>query len=129
MMRPGVFSALAGVAVLAAACGGGPGPDQPPAVTPQTVDAPQAKPEKPRITTAQLLGQSAGWLEAKLGAPAFVRHDQHAHMWQYKNRECVLNVFLYEDDVAAHPRVAHFDARGPGGTNADRGACLAALQD
>jgi len=120
---------------------GGPPGGQPPAVTPDTVDV--GEPQKPKITTAQLLGQSDAWLREKMGEPAFKRADMQANLWQYKNGVCVLNVFLYADDNApgnppgnapnnaentpAH--VLHFDARDTQGRNTDRDHCLSVLQD
>jgi len=106
-----------------------------PAVTPETVNlAPTAAPTvaveraKPKITSQQLLGQGDAWVRAQLGDPGFVRTDQSAYLWQYKNGSCVLNVFLYPDEGSA-PRVLHFDARNSVGGNTDRDHCLAALQD
>jgi len=111
-----------------------------PAVTPETVKltpadlAPKAAPtvavqrEKPKITSQQLLGQGGAWVKAQLGDPGFVRTDQSAHLWQYKNGSCVLNVFLYPDEGNA-PRVLHFDARNSNGGNTDRDRCLALLQN
>ncbi|OEJ64381.1 hypothetical protein [Magnetovibrio blakemorei] len=100
-----------------------------PATTPNTV---QEQPTKPKITTAQLLGQGGSWVMAQLGEPAFVRTERTANIWQYKNDVCVLNVFLYADDDTqkeVKPRVLHFDARDAQGTNTDRDTCLSALQD
>lgn len=123
-----------------AACtqpGGQPPGGEPPVITPDTVEIKPSKPKvtrKPKITTAQLLGQSDAWLLAKLGDPTFKRTDMPANLWQYKNGQCVLNVFLYTDtdakiapDTPAH--VLHFDARDTHGLDTDRDACLSALQD
>jgi hypothetical protein len=92
----------------------------------------QDQPTKPKITTAQLLGQGDLWVVAHLGEPAFVRSERTANIWQYKNHVCVLNVFLYADDdthKGGKARVLHFDARDAQGTNTDRDTCLSALQD
>ena len=64
-----------------------------------------------------------------LGEPTFKRADMHAKLWQYKNAECMLNVFLYVDDKTAPAHVLHFDARNALGFDTDRAACLSALQD
>ena len=97
-----------------------------PATTPNTV---QDQPSKPKITSAQLLGQGGSWVVAQLGAPAFIRTERTANIWQYKNGACVLNVFLYADDDTTKPRVLHFDARNAQGANTNREICLSALQD
>ena len=105
-----------------AACGGG---------APKTVEtqkpAEPVKPAKPKITTQQLLGAKGPWLLSQMGRPEFSRQDLNAHIWQYKNPTCVLNVFLYDENEDF--KVLHFDARDDQGANTDRAACLSALQD
>lgn len=86
-----------------------------------------AKPAKPKITTDQLLGAKGPWLLSQMGQPDFSRQDLNAHIWQYKNATCVLNVFLY--DEGEDFKVLHFDARDTDKKNTDRAACLSALQD
>lgn len=128
------FFACAATAVLLSACGA-PQPNHRPATTPDTVDLkPDAAPvvavvrEVPKITAAELLGKDEHWVQNKMGKPVFVRSEKTAHIWQYKNHRCVLNLFLYAEDSPVH-RVLHFDARDTTGANTDRKACLAALQD
>lgn len=103
----------------------------PPAVTPDTVEAQPQKPAKPKVTAAQLLGQSDAWVMAQLGEPHFKRADRQANIWQYKNGVCVLNVFLYADEAGtpSPAHVLHFDARDLRGGNTDRDHCLNVLQD
>ncbi|MEG3617000.1 hypothetical protein V5T82_00900 [Magnetovibrio sp. PR-2] len=107
------------------ACGGGatkPVETQKPAET-----AKPAKPAKPKITPQQLLGAKGPWLLSHMGRPDFSRQDLNAHIWQYKNQACVLNVFLYDENEDF--KVLHFDARDAKGSNTDRAACLSTLQD
>ena len=106
------------------ACGGG----APKSVETQSTQ-PQAatKPAKPKITETQLLGAKGPWVLSQLGTPEFSRQDLDAHIWQYKNATCVLNVFLYDENDDF--KVLHFDARDAQGANTDRGACLSHLQD
>lgn len=112
------------------ACGAAPDA-APPAVSPETVDGGASAPSKSKITAPQMLGQSDAWLRQHLGEPHFARADLNAHIWQYKNGHCVLNVFLYPDgaDAPSPARVLHFDARDLGGRNTDRAQCLSLLQD
>jgi len=122
------FFPLAAAALALSACAQ---PSASPAPV-TTLTPVQDQPAKPKITTAQLLGQGGSWVEAHLGEPAFVRSERTANIWQYKNDVCVLNVFLYADDDAqkeGKARVLHFDARDAQGTNTDRDTCLSALQD
>lgn len=133
MRKLHLFTAFIGLGLGACAQPGG----HPPATSPDVVDG--TKSNRPKITSAQLLGQHDAWLLDKMGAPHFKRADSVANLWQYKNGHCVLNVFLYADEpVAANTapgagsgpaRVLHFDARDAEGKAADRDACLAALQN
>jgi len=128
MMRSLITLTIASLVLGACAASS---PRQAPATTPETVKAPPAVPKppaKPKITSTQLLGQGGSWVVAQLGDPVFVRTDQSAHLWQYKNTACVLNVFLYTDESVT-PRVLHFDARNTQGSNTDRDQCLSTLQD
>lgn len=117
---------LAAVLLTLTACGQ-PGA-QPPAVTPDTVQT-QA-PNKEKITATQLLGKTDAWVVEQMGEPHFKRADILANLWQYKNSQCVLNLFLYAENpaVATPIRVLHFDARDTKGRSTDRVACLDGLQ-
>ncbi len=132
---------------MLAACSGVP-QKAPPIITTKTVEVlptpvikhqhvPPAKPIKPakvKITADELLGKSDAWLRKTLGNPDFARTDRYANIWQYKNKSCVLNIFLYTDENTRKtgPKTAHilhFDARDAQGRNTDREACLNALQN
>lgn len=127
------FLILGLVALSLSACGQ---PGKRPATT-SAATTPQAAPQKVKISSAELLGQTGIWVRAKIGTPEFVRSDMQANLWQYKNAQCVLNVFLYTDGDAGEnsggdtgpARVLHFDARDPVGNNTDRNMCLSSLQD
>lgn len=122
------FLILGLVALSLTACGQ---PGNRPATTSAAGNT--SAPDKVKITSAELLGQTDSWVRAKIGTPAFARSDMQANLWQYKNAQCVLNVFLYSDGDAGEnsgpARVLHFDARDAVGKNTDRNACLSALQD
>lgn len=92
---------------------------------------PSSHAAKPKITARQMLGQSDAWLLANLGEPHFMRADRVANIWQYKNGTCMLNVFLYGDELSATAlkHVLHFDARDNTGQNTDREHCLSVLQE
>ena len=118
------FLILGLVALSLSACGQ---PGKRPATT--SAAAGDAAAEKIKITSAQLLGQTGVWVRAKIGTPEFARSDMQANLWQYKNAQCVLNVFLYSDGETGPARVLHFDARDTAGKDTDRNACLSSLQD
>ncbi|PHS75611.1 MAG: hypothetical protein COB59_11465 [Rhodospirillaceae bacterium] len=84
------------------------------------------KAPKPALTSQQVLGKDEAWLRGKLGAPNFTRNDLQASIWMYKNKDCILNLFLYSEITPNAPlSVMHFDARDIHGHNMDRDACLA----
>lgn len=122
-MRPFLLAALL---LTLAACGQS--ATHPPATTPDTVQI-QA-PNKEKFTAAQLLGKTDAWVLEQMGEPHFKRADILANLWQYKNSQCVLNLFLYAENPAIPTpvRVLHFDARDPKGRSTDRVACLDGLQ-
>ncbi len=57
----------------------------------------------------RLIGMDEEEVTAILGPPAFARRDAPARMWQYGNRACLLDVFLYRKKDAF--RVAHVEVR------------------
>ncbi|MCR4377803.1 MAG: hypothetical protein NUV50_06890 [Rhodospirillales bacterium] len=134
------FLTLAALLITLSACAAGPDEERPRATTAAqttathyaTADQPPAGgPAKIKVTAQQLLGQNDAWLVAHLGHPTFRRADRVASLWQYKNHQCMLNVFLYADEsnAAAPKRILHFDARDSNGHNTDREHCLTVLQD
>jgi len=104
---------------------------QGPTETPSVIKAVKSffkakKAPKPALTSQQVLGKNEAWLHEKLGQPNFIRTDIKASIWMYKNKDCVLNLFLYSEITPNAPlSVMHFDARNIHGHNMDRDACLA----
>ena len=80
----------------------------------------------------QLLGMAQLQIADLLGAPAFVRRDNGAEIWQYCNDDCVLHLFLYDDPAGNEARVSYVELRETGdgkamtSVTAQRG-CLVAL--
>jgi len=83
-------------------------------------------PNKPRVKSEEVLGKGEAWLRTHLGEPSFIRADLQARIWQYKNKNCVLNLFLYTEP-SSQPALAvlHFDARDSQGLDTNRDDCLA----
>lgn len=85
-------------------------PDTPPAAaTPEAAPGPEIDPDPERF-----LGIPSRRVAAQLGAPAVVRRDPPAQVWQYRTRRCVLDVFLYpqsESSTQAARAVLHLEAR------------------
>jgi len=64
------------------------------------------------ITEPSLLkGLSGRQVQALLGAPAFKRRDAPAEIWQYRARQCTLDLFVYEE--GGGQRVEHYSVRSP----------------
>ncbi len=94
--------------------------------------APETPPGVLEQAPGQLLGMAQPQIADLLGTPAFVRRDNGAEIWQYRNDDCVLHLFLYADDVGASPRVSYVELRersdGRALTSvADQRGCLGAL--
>jgi hypothetical protein len=66
-------------------------------------------PAAPLPLPADLTGLGPAELEALLGAPDFRRSEPPAELWQYRGPDCILDVFLYDDQRGY--RVVHADTR------------------
>jgi hypothetical protein len=110
-------------------------PASPPATASVPTPAPQALPAKPPAPTApqaptaslpqpsadQLMGLDAQGVTRLLGQPGLKRTEGPAHLWQYANRLCVLDVVMYDDEGKREPRVSYVELRDPtGGTAVPR---------
>ena len=60
---------------------------------------------------ARVMNLADAALEALLGMPGFTRAEADAQVWQYRGRDCVLDVYLYSDGLAGPYRVAYFEIR------------------
>lgn len=120
--------AVAGVVALATACVGDPGTESDGAagsVADGAIDTVAATPDTVKQSTVpavnsdpqQLVGLDHAGLTGLLGAPAFLRSDAPAELWQYRHKSCLLDLYLYADqgDSARRSRVRHFEARGVSG--------------
>ena len=127
--------ALAALAVLVAGCdalGGfpplqlerGPGA-QPPAAAGAQAWRPDIAPLPARpspepafvadLDPSALLGLARADVVALLGPPGLLRRDPPAEMWQYRNEDCVLHLFLYAVRADAGYEVRHVELRGRAG--------------
>lgn len=70
----------------------------------------------------QLLGLGPGALRAILGKPELVRREAPAEIWQYRNENCVFDVFLYDD--AGRREVTYIEARDGAAQKIEPRACL-----
>lgn len=59
----------------------------------------------------QLVGLDADQLERLLGPADFKRSDGPAELLQYRDTDCIIDLFLYPDAASGAYRVAHVDAR------------------
>ncbi len=86
-------------------------------------------PEKPAIDDdpERLMGLGAGQLTLMLGTPRFVRRDASAQLWRYRNKSCILDLFLYRDAGRPEYFVNHIEARRAEGGAALKRKCFGAL--
>ncbi len=110
---------------LLAACGGAMPPPVSAAAPAAATAGSQPAPGEIAIPAdpAGLTGLTAAQLRTALGAPGFTRRDAPAEIWQYRGRDCTLDLFLY--DGGAGQTVAHYAVRSPGALPAKD--CLAEL--
>lgn len=87
------------------------------------------KREYPALST--LAGMTLDQVIGLLGPPRFKRRDNPAEIWQYRNKACALDLFLYRVENGAGFRVRHFETRmrglGRGGKKITGKACFTGL--
>lgn len=85
----------------------------------QTAKAP------PPLKPERIMGLTRTGLLDLLGKPDFLRRDAPAEIWQYRGKECILDVFLYHS--GEHYRVLHFEVRDRTAEPVATGRCFTAL--
>lgn len=88
----------------------------PPAASAPAPQAPTAS--LPQPSADQLMGLDAQGVTRLLGQPGLKRAEGPAHVWQYANRLCVLDVVMYDDEAKRGPRVSYVELRDPAGGGA-----------
>jgi hypothetical protein len=100
-----------------------------PAATTTSVPTEVAKvaPPPPLILPAlrELIGKNQDEVAALLGKPVLVRHDEPAHLFQYRSNECALDVFLYREGVGY--TVAYTEVRGANSAFINEADCVRAV--
>ncbi len=88
-----------------------------------------AAPRKPAIDDDpdRLMGLGTVELTRMLGDPRFVRRDSSAQLWRYRNKSCILDLFLYRGAGRAEYFVSHIEARHGEGGAAEKRECFGAL--
>jgi hypothetical protein len=79
------------------------------------------------VQPAQLLGLHADQLTALLGRADFTRNDGPAEIRQFRDPDCVLDVFLYQDPLHGGYLVEHVETRDRGLVRAAERTCVAGL--
>ena len=75
----------------------------------------------------RLMGLGVGELIIMLGSPRFVRRDSSAQLWRYRNKSCILDLFLYRNDDQSEYFVNYIEARRAKGGVALKRPCFGAL--
>ena len=83
-----------------------------------------ALPPLPRLDLAEIMTWPRDRLLGSLGTPVFRRKDKGAEILRFRGEDCLLDVYMYPDGPGGALRIAHLEARGPGGQAADKAACL-----
>jgi hypothetical protein len=74
----------------------------------------------------ELLGLDHSALRRVLGRPAQVRHEVSAQVWQYVTGDCVVDLYLYNDDSGAL-KVTYVEARSRTAEQTPTTRCLKSL--
>lgn len=74
----------------------------------------------------QLITMTRDDLNGLLGQPDLVRRENPAEIWQYRGKDCVLDVFLYNEDGQPDSpfKVVYSEARDLEAQNSDQRRCL-----
>ena len=74
---------------------------------------------------AALKGAEEAELLPVFGRPKFRRKEPQSELWQYRQPECTLDVFLYNDGNTR--RVRHFEVRSLGSVKVSAEECLSTV--
>lgn len=111
------------IAALLSACASG-GVKAPPA--PGSTSGPAAPAGKPLHRVSDVLGKSAGELDARFGAPALIRREGAGEFRRYTLSTCSLIVILYPNDKGEKTAgYADAAAKTADAAKPDLNACLA----
>ena len=65
------------------------------------------------LSPQQMSGLFAEDVQKMFGVPDFKHYDSPAEIWQYRKKECLLDIFLYVDKQRSNNlRVRHAEVRG-----------------
>jgi hypothetical protein len=105
----------------------GPGPEI--AIAPAPPKAPAEPPPPPAIDDDpdRLMGLGTTDLTRMLGDPRFVRRDSSAQLWRYRNKTCILDLFLYRGKGRPEYEVSHIETRRREGGASPMRECFGAL--
>jgi len=95
-------------------------------VAPEIAPQPPAKPvidDDPQ----RLMGLDVSELTRMLGDPRFVRRDASAQLWRYRNKTCILDLFLYRTGGRGEYSVSHVETRRSEGGSTPQRECFGAL--
>jgi hypothetical protein len=78
-----------------------------------------------------IVGMSSREIETAFGSPSFIRSEAPAEVWQYRQANCIVDMFLYSGGAVSAYRVEHIEMRGLESdivlSEGERGACFDAL--
>ena len=121
---------------LAPATAPTPGPTtaSPPSASPSPIQStavllakPPSAPKREYPALSTLAGMTPDQVIGLLGPPRFKRRDNPAEIWQYRNKACALDLFLYRVGNGAAYRVRHFETRMRGREKITGKVCFSGL--
>ena len=82
-------------------------------------------PTETQPSLASLIGRTQIEIRAALGSPQFKRFDVPAQIWQYRQNNCVLYLFLYPSNLGLS--VSHLETRDHVYAGNDQHKCFAEI--
>jgi hypothetical protein len=77
------------------------------------------------LSPQRMKGLFAEEVEKMFGVPDFKHYDKPAEIWQYRKKECLLDIFLYIDKHQSNNlRVRHAEVRGRSISKISQKNCL-----
>jgi hypothetical protein len=119
--------AIGGLTLLLLACASAPDADRAGAAVAHDREIASRPGPETEVQPDALLGLSADRLTALIGPPDFTRNDGPAEIWQFRNSQCILDVFLYRELSGGGYRVEHVESRDRQLVGAADRACVADL--
>ena len=58
-----------------------------------------------------IVGMTDRQVQSTFGSPSYVRHEQPAAIWQYRQTNCIVDLFMYAEGAEGQYKVEHVELR------------------